>query len=178
MKKWRRQELVRLALIVPGVAFVPQPFLAAGGESVLRQVRVGRSRDAFAVARAIEGAARHLESRRCSDLLTYFRDADGRTLAEVLSAEGVTARGHLRRLLFYSGEEQPRCQGGSPVVAWTVPGSRVVFVCPTGFRKGYDADPFRLEAVILHEMLHSLGLGENPPTSEEITSRVMAVCGG
>jgi len=33
------------------------------------------------------------------------------------------------------------------------------------------------EAVIIHETLHSLGLGENPPTSDEITRRVFSRCG-
>lgn len=32
------------------------------------------------------------------------------------------------------------------------------------------------EAIVIHEMLHSLGLGENPPTSDYITSRVMERC--
>jgi hypothetical protein len=33
------------------------------------------------------------------------------------------------------------------------------------------------EALVIHEMLHSLGLGENPPPSDEITARVRARCG-
>ena len=36
---------------------------------------------------------------------------------------------------------------------------------------------FQPEAVIIHETLHSLGLGENPPTSDEITWRVFSRCG-
>ena len=32
------------------------------------------------------------------------------------------------------------------------------------------------EAVLIHELLHSLGLGENPPDSAAITDRVMARC--
>ena len=34
------------------------------------------------------------------------------------------------------------------------------------------------EAALIHESLHSLGLGENPPTSSEITSRVISRCRG
>jgi len=30
---------------------------------------------------------------------------------------------------------------------------------------------------MIHEALHTLGLGENPPTSAEITERVLARCG-
>ena len=33
-----------------------------------------------------------------------------------------------------------------------------------------------LEATLIHEALHTLGLGENPPTSREITSRVVSRC--
>jgi hypothetical protein len=177
MKVCRRSECVRPAIFFASVTFVAAPFHAAGAENALFQVRVGSAADAFAVVRAIEGAARRLENPRCHDLLTYFRGVDERALVEVLSAEGLTASGHLRRLLFYSGEEHPRCQSGD-VVAWTTPGSRVVYVCSARFRRGYDTNPGRLEAVILHEMLHSLGLGENPPTSNEITSRVVTACGG
>jgi hypothetical protein len=30
---------------------------------------------------------------------------------------------------------------------------------------------------VIHEVLHSLGLGENPPSSDHITERVRARCG-
>ena len=33
------------------------------------------------------------------------------------------------------------------------------------------------EILLIHELLHSLGLGENPPTSAQITNTVMARCG-
>jgi hypothetical protein len=32
------------------------------------------------------------------------------------------------------------------------------------------------EAMVIHEMLHTLGLGENPPTPFEITERIRARC--
>jgi len=31
-------------------------------------------------------------------------------------------------------------------------------------------------AVFIHEMLHTLGLGENPPSTQEITGRVLLQC--
>ena len=37
-------------------------------------------------------------------------------------------------------------------------------------------DPSLAEAIVIHEMLHTLGLGENPPTSTEITKRVKGRC--
>ena len=32
--------------------------------------------------------------------------------------------------------------------------------------------------MIIHEILHSLGLSENPPSSDEITKQVLMRCGG
>jgi len=37
-------------------------------------------------------------------------------------------------------------------------------------------DPILADAALIHESLHSLGLGENPPSSLEITSRVISRC--
>jgi hypothetical protein len=37
--------------------------------------------------------------------------------------------------------------------------------------------PEEAEAALIHEMLHTLGLGENPPRSRDITARVRARCG-
>jgi hypothetical protein len=37
-------------------------------------------------------------------------------------------------------------------------------------------DPAGVEMIVIHELLHVLGLGENPPTSEAITARVVARC--
>jgi hypothetical protein len=176
MKKHGDRRSVRLASIVWIATFAVAFALAVGAEDALFQVRVGRVRDTFAVVRAIEAAARRLEHPRCHSLLSDFRGADGRTLAEVLTSEGLTAPGHLRRLFFYSGEDHRRCRKG--VLAFTTPGSRVVYVCAARFREGYSTNPARLEAVILHEMLHTLGLGEDPPMSQEITAQVVAACFG
>jgi hypothetical protein len=32
------------------------------------------------------------------------------------------------------------------------------------------------EVYVIHEMLHTLGLGENPPSSQEITQAVVKRC--
>ena len=37
-------------------------------------------------------------------------------------------------------------------------------------------DPTWAEVVVIHEALHTLGLGENPPSSAEISIRVAARC--
>jgi hypothetical protein len=38
-------------------------------------------------------------------------------------------------------------------------------------------DPPLAEAIIIHEALHTLGLREDPPSSREITRRVVKRCG-
>ena len=49
-----------------------------------------------------------------------------------------------------------------------------MFVCGTSFRRLSQGE--RANALI-HEMLHTLGLRENPPGSAEITRRVAERCG-
>jgi hypothetical protein len=49
-----------------------------------------------------------------------------------------------------------------------------VRVCPQVARQ----DGVTVELVLIHELLHSLGLGENPPSSAEITRQVTKRCGG
>ena len=60
--------------------------------------------------------------------------------------------------------------------AVTAPGSRVVYVCGRSFAEAQARSPKRAEMVVLHEALHTLGLGENPPDSGEITRRVGERC--
>jgi hypothetical protein len=50
----------------------------------------------------------------------------------------------------------------------------VVFIC---FRQLSLLRREEQEAVLIHEMLHSLGLGENPPESVAITAQVLKRCG-
>ena len=55
-------------------------------------------------------------------------------------------------------------------------GSRLVFVCGRDFARAWKKAPREIAATVIHEMLHSLGLGENPPTPREITYRVEKAC--
>jgi hypothetical protein len=77
-------------------------------------------------------------------------------------------------VLFYDGSNESPCRRPS-VYAFTVPGVRAVRVCPS---LGWLAagDPERAESIVIHEVLHTLGLEENPPSSEEITARVEKRC--
>src|SRR5262245_43756001 len=58
------------------------------------------------------------------------------------------------------------------------PGSQVVHFCGDRFTHALETrGPGFLAAVVIHEELHSVGLGENPPTSGEITRRIEERCG-
>jgi hypothetical protein len=59
----------------------------------------------------------------------------------------------------------------------------LVCVCPAGagalnsrFAKVQIENPSLSEFMVIHEMLHTLGLGENPPSSFEITEQVRRRC--
>ena len=130
---------------------------------------------AQAVRRALAGADRLLAEPACQEVLTDFRDASGRTLKEVLDGSEVSARGYLRWILYSDGRGLNACSSKATLAA-TEPGSRVVFICPTAFVEAMSGSPEDVEATLIHEMLHSLGLGENPPRSRDITERVRVRC--
>ena len=76
------------------------------------------------------------------------------------------------RIIFRDGREHRDCTKRA-IVAFTSPGSRVVFVCSQRFaRLARD----RAEQVIIHELLHTLGLPEGPPTSAAIDRAVASRC--
>jgi hypothetical protein len=143
---------------------------------VSTHVRVGAPATAGAVDRALTGAQRRLERPACQKLFAEFQDGAGRPLREALDGKGLSGPEHLASLLFYDGATQAPC-ALERTLAFTAPGSTVVFVCPTQFVRESRRDPFLAEAALIHEGLHSLGLRENPPTSAAITSRVMNHCG-
>ena len=65
-----------------------------------------------------------------------------------------------------------RC--ASPGAAAFTADGAAVFVCGTSFRR---LGPGARANALIHEMLHTLGLRENPPSSAEITRRVAEHCG-
>lgn len=138
-------------------------------------VRISDANLAALVKFAVEGASDRLADPACQRLFGEFTDLEGRPLAENLAALGDDGRSFLTRLLIYDAGDHDLCRTRG-VLAVTHPGSRVVLVCGDIFRKAYLSDPPLAEAVIIHEALHSLGLGENPPTSQEITARVLSRC--
>jgi hypothetical protein len=78
-------------------------------------------------------------------------------------------------MIFSDGSDREACLLPS-TLATTIPGRRVVSVCGSKFKSLARRDLQGLAVVILHEELHSLGLGENPPTSGEISRSVAERC--
>src|SRR5262245_51548730 len=129
------------------------------------------------VAGAALEAHRRLGDPACRQIFSEFRDGSGRPLQKRLDAIGQTAESYLGWLWFVDGGVSGRCER-SEVVAFTSPGSQVVRFCGERFTRALAArGPGFLAAIVIHEELHSLGLGEDPPTSGEITRRVEARCG-
>jgi hypothetical protein len=141
------------------------------------RVYVGEPVAATAVRSAFAGASRRLENRRCGSIFSSprLRDATGRALHERFVALRTDAVSYMGWLVFADGSERKPCQTEG-VLAFTHPGSRVVYVCGPRFRRAWMADPRSTEAVIIHEALHTLGLGENPPSSADITGMVRSYC--
>lgn len=138
--------------------------------------------DAAAVERAKSGASRKLHDPECLKLLTDFRDREGRTLDWRLETWGMSAAEYVQTIPFVDGSSRPLCQRRS-VELLTTAGLAAVYVCPAGaealnsrFAKVQFENPSLSESMIIHEMLHTLGLGENPPSSFEITEQVMRRC--
>ena len=144
------------------------------GRGVIR-VRLGGVYDAGTVQRSLDRARTRLDKPGCQRLFTDFRDASGRSLQEVLDRTGESGADRLGTLLFYDGSGQARCRAPR-TLAFTWPGSQIVFVCAQQFVETARHDPFLADVALIHESLHSLGLGENPPSSSEITSRVISRC--
>jgi len=139
--------------------------------------------DAAALERARAGAVRRLQAPECQKLLTDFTDPDGRTLLANLEAWQRSVPEYLERaILFLDGSRLPGCRKPT-VILVTSRGRLPVFVCPANARQGASrfaeierTNGALAEAMVIHEMLHTLGLGENPPSNFEITERVRARC--
>lgn len=149
--------------------------LQAGDPSDSGTARLTLAAHRYAVARAIQQARDQLADPACQSLLDEFEDEGGRPLRAALAEQEVAFADYPSRVFFYDAPEWA-CRGAN--LAVTRPGNRAVFVCGARFQKEVAKNSRNAEAIVIHELLHSLGLGENPPSSDYITSRVRARCGG
>ena len=128
-----------------------------------------------AARRTLDTVVQHLSFQGCQDVLSDFVDARGQSLTAVLAQMHLSAEEYLERLIFVDGARHARC-GGDGILAFTSPGSRVVYLCGRDFFRMWQREPEQTRVAIIHEMLHSLGLGENPPDSRQISRRVKRRC--
>lgn len=125
---------------------------------------------------AVTLALEKLAEPGCQRVLSDFRDRSGSVLQANLDALGYTPTHFLEILRFANGDRIDACQSRR-VLAATAPGSHVIYLCGAQFFERQRVSPEFSAALVIHEMLHSLGLGENPPSSNDITMRVLDRCG-
>jgi hypothetical protein len=128
----------------------------------------------YIAGKALDLAWERLAEINCAEVLNAFRDRAGRPLAERLRQLAVDRQTYLTMLVFIDGSREAPCMMGS--FAFTTPGSRVVRICVEELKRTWQKKPEYAVSRLIHEMLHTLGLGEDPPTSAEITRRVSAAC--
>jgi hypothetical protein len=157
-------------------SLLPLLVLLGGAASAHAQVglRPLPSFEARSVEFAREGAMRRLLVPECRALLDELRDAEGRPLTAKLASFGVSADQYLAMIPFLDGTSRPLCKGGQSQLL-TARGVARIAVCRP-FLQTVDRERVTAEVYVIHEMLHTLGLGENPPTSQEITQRVKRQC--
>jgi hypothetical protein len=159
--------------------FVLQVLVSASDDVPAARLRNFSSPAArFWIEQGVAGAIRRLDDPECRQVFADFADGSGRALADNLGALGVGPRQYLTTWVwFVEASQEPQCDEKYGRTAYTAPGSRVIFICGSRLVKptstGGSAER---DVVVIHELLHSLGLGENPPTSRQITKQVIARC--
>lgn len=128
-----------------------------------------------ATASALDAAVARLERPDCRQILLDFTSGDGQSLDARLTSLQVDVDQYVGMLLFYDGTRSRPCDKG--ILAFTAPGSRAVLVCADQLKQLFVNRPDDVIAALIHEILHTLGLGEDPPSSREITRQVLARCG-
>jgi hypothetical protein len=137
----------------------------------------GDSDQRFAVRGAVEGAADRLSRASCQAVLTDFADESGTNLLTPLIASGRSPGDAFATLRFVDDDRAPQCSTGT-ILAFTQTGSQLIHVCARQFVKRSSRNRKSAEIIVIHEFLHTLGLGENPPSSQTITAQVTRRCGG
>jgi hypothetical protein len=140
-----------------------------------RLVRIPDPLARRATVSALNTAVARFEDAACRKILLDFTDRDGLPLEDRLTSLRLDFDHYVSTLVFYDGTRSRTCDKGA--MAFTAPGSRVVYVCVNEVMQVHLGRPEYVIAILIHEILHTLGLGENPPSSSDITRRVLALCG-
>ncbi len=167
--------VIVIALISSTGAVPAAQDAAAAPRAQPRLVRLADPVARSATVSALNTAVARLEDAGCRKILLDFADRAGRSLEDRLTSLRVDVDQYVGSLVFYDGTRTRPCDKG--VMAFTAPDSRVVYVCINQFKQMQSTQPDYVVAVLIHEILHTLGLGEDPPSSREITRRVLARCG-
>ena len=157
-----------------GLLLAAGPSIIAGQEAETHVHVFGQP--GIVVSEIVRGAMHRLERPECARIIGELNDDLGRPLAWNLSERNMNPDMYLAELRFIDGDGLQQCMTES-TVAMTMPNSRVVWVCGRRFARYFALRRPLGEAIIIHELLHSLGLQENPPTSAEITQLVAQRCG-
>ena len=163
-----------VTLLMLDAAVSREGLVAGEGVNDSGTARLTLAAHRYALARALRGASDQLADERCQGLLDEFADASGHPLRSVLAAHGLAVAEYMTQVFFY---DAPEAACRATILAITKPGTRAIFVCGARFQREMSRDSRNAEAIVIHELLHSLGLGENPPSSDYITRRVRARCG-
>lgn len=132
-----------------------------------------------AVTRAVLGATVRLGRPGCQQIFTDFAGGSGQRLLALIEASDRTAAEYLvERVWFVDGDDTLQCRNHPATVAFTAVGDHVIRICAARFAARFTRETAAAEVVIIHELLHTLGLGENPPKSADITRQVTSRCGG
>ena len=162
----------------PGRAAVASAVLLAAATAGAATPLTLTGWDARAVETARGGAVKRLERDDCRKLFTDFTDSRGRSLEQNLEEWTASPAEYVALVPFLDGSSQAGCRSGKTALVAS-PGVRRVFVC-RAFAEVQLRQPGIAESMVIHEILHTLGLGEAPqkgaPTSIEITQRVEARC--
>lgn len=130
----------------------------------------------LAVRLAVEGAAVRLARPGCQDVFADFADESGQRLSTKLVTTGKDPTEAFGLLRFFDDRGALQCRSRG-TLAFTRTGSWFIRVCGVQFRIAFQRNRTATEIVVIHEFLHALGLGENPPSSHTINERVNRRCG-
>jgi len=162
------------ALLLASLPLVAAQVEGTQNHARLVPVRALEPGDASVAEVARQGAIARLRNPECREVLNDFTDGKGRKLRENLQAFGLGPDEYLAMLPLLDGETRPLCKANQSQLLTTA-GVPRVFVCKSFLETVYQRRAMA-EVYVIHEMLHTLGLGENPPTSHDITQKVVKRC--
>jgi len=137
------------------------------------RVRLSDPGAAMALRHGLDIASRLLDDPMCQRVLTEFRTRENRPLVDTLHRLQLGTQDYLPLIHFRDGGQHPACDDA---VAYTTVGGWVVYVCTNSIERYWRSNRNHVVFTLVHEVLHTLGLGENPPSSPEITYRVRKQC--